>query len=198
MAREDPDLTRRIRARDTDAIRSVVRANLPVMLRAARAAGLGGDRAEDVAQDVFVTFVEKAHTFDGRARVRTWLFGILYRKIQEARRHARRDEQVEEIDKIMETRFEPNGSWARPPAAADERLHTQDLRRQMETCLEELADRHRVAFLLREVERLSTEEICKILEVSVTNLGVILYRARNRLRECLEALGLRGSRDAVL
>lgn len=198
MAREDPDLTRRIRARETDAIRSVVRANLPVMMRAARAAGLDSDRADDVAQDVFVTFVEKAHTFDGRSRVRTWLFGILYKKIQEARRRVRRDEQMVEIDKIMETRFEANGSWVRPPAAADERLHTEDLRRQMEACLEELADRHRAAFLLREVEQLSTDEICKILDVNVNHLGVMLYRARNRLRECLEAMGLRGSRDAVL
>ena len=198
MAKEDPELTRRIQAREADAIRSVVRANLPIMVRAARAAGLDRDRAEGVAQDVFVTLVEKAHTFDGRARVRTWLFGILYRKIQEARRKVRRDEQMEEIDQVMETRFEANGSWGRPPAAADALLHAEDLRGLIEICLEELPDRHRVAFLLREVERLTTEEICKILDVTVTHLGVILYRARNRLRECLEGRGLKGSRDAVL
>lgn len=44
-----------------------------------------------------------------------------------------------------------------------------------------------MAFHLREVEGLSTEEICKILDVTVTNLGVMLYRLRNRTRECLEA-----------
>ncbi len=48
-----------------------------------------------------------------------------------------------------------------------------------------------MAFVLREVEGLSTEEICKILEVSRTNLGVLIYRARNRLRECLEAKGVK-------
>ena len=44
-----------------------------------------------------------------------------------------------------------------------------------------------MAFVLREVEGLSSEEICKILEVSSTNLGVMLFRLRNRVRECLEA-----------
>ncbi len=49
-----------------------------------------------------------------------------------------------------------------------------------------------MAFLLREVEELDTEEICNILEVTRTNLGVLLHRARTRLRECLEAKGIRG------
>jgi hypothetical protein len=51
----------------------------------------------------------------------------------------------------------------------------------------------RLAFLLREVEGLETKETCKILEVTRTNLGVLLYRARNRLRACLERLGIEGS-----
>ncbi|MBD3334631.1 MAG: sigma-70 family RNA polymerase sigma factor [Candidatus Eisenbacteria bacterium] len=198
MATEDRDLTRKIRARDAEALRSVVRSNLPMLLRAARAAGIPGDRADDVVQEVFMTFVEKAHTFDGQSRVRTWLFGILYRKIQEARRDARRNSKMRDIEETVESRFKPDGSWARSPMAADRHLHAGDLHRRLQACLEELADRHRQAFVLREVEQLETEEICKILGVSVTNLGVILYRARNRLRECLEAMGLRGSRDAVV
>ncbi len=48
----------------------------------------------------------------------------------------------------------------------------------------------RMAFVLREVEGMDTQEICKILEVTRTNLGVLLHRVRNRLRECLEAKGI--------
>ncbi len=48
-----------------------------------------------------------------------------------------------------------------------------------------------MAFVLREVEELGTEEICKILDVTRTNLGVLLHRVRMRLRECLETKGLR-------
>jgi len=44
---------------------------------------------------------------------------------------------------------------------------------------------------MKEIEGLKTDEICNIMEVSVTNLGVLLHRARNRLRECLEGKGIR-------
>ncbi len=62
----------------------------------------------------------------------------------------------------------------------------------IEECLEGLPTKQRMAFILREVQELESKEVCKILEVTVTNLGVLLYRARNRLRECLEAKGVRG------
>ena len=64
---------------------------LPQILRAARGAGLGPQDAEDVTQSTFATFIEKAPHFEGRSRVRTWLFGILYKKIAETRRVRQRD-----------------------------------------------------------------------------------------------------------
>ena len=50
--------------------------------------------------------------------------------------------------------------------------------------------KRRMAFVLREIEGMDTEEIRKLLEVTRTNLGVLLHRVRNRLRECLEAKGM--------
>jgi RNA polymerase sigma-70 factor (ECF subfamily) len=47
-----------------------------------------------------------------------------------------------------------------------------------------------MAFVLREVDELNSDEVCKILNITHTNLGVIIYRVRNRLRECLEAKGV--------
>ena len=67
----------------------------------------------------------------------------------------------------------------------------REIRDRLRVCLEELPGKQRSVFLLREVEGFETPEICKILEVSRTNLGVLLFRARNRLRECLEARGVR-------
>ncbi len=74
---------------DAAALEQVVHAYLPQLLRAARGAGLAPELAEDVAQDTFVTFIETAPRFEGRSHVRTWLFGILYKKIAAARRDAR-------------------------------------------------------------------------------------------------------------
>jgi RNA polymerase sigma-70 factor (ECF subfamily) len=198
MATEDPARCERIRAGDPAELQLVVSENLPMLLRGARATGLDRDRAEDVVQATLLTFLEKADQFDGRALVRTWLFGILYKKVLEARRASLRDNRTEDIDLAMEHRFDTTGSWSHPPRPADAHLTQDEVRRRIHDCMGNLPERHRIAFVLREVEGLSTEEICKILDVTGNNLGVIFYRARNGLRECLEAKGMNGPGDAAL
>jgi len=198
MAREDPDRTAQIRARHADTIQEVVVAYLPQILRAARGAGLNPERAEDVAQATFLTFLQKAEQFDGRATVRTYLFGILYKKILESHRNTKRDHMMDDIEDVMEQRFDERGHWSHPPQPVDAGIAQAEIRRQIADCLEGLPDPQRIAFTLREVEQFTTSEICKILEISANNLGVILYRGRNRMRECLEEKGTRGSRDAVV
>ena len=195
---EDPDRTAGIRSRDPATLDAVVHACLPRLLRAARAAGLTEDRADDVVQATFVVFVRRAPEFDGRARASTWLYGILLKKIAEERKAAVRDNEREDIDEVMEARFDQNGKWANPPRGPAEDLARGEVQRMLKECLEGLPDRQRVAFMLREVDDLETDEICKVLEVSANNLGVLLYRGRNRLRECLEAKGLKGSTDALV
>ena len=162
-----------------------MRTYLPQILRAAAGAGLEGQLAEDVAQSTFLTFLETAHKFEGRSRVRTWLFGILYRKVAEARRKAR-EQATEDIDTVFEQQFDSNGSWIQPPRPVDSELYASEVRREIDGCLETVPTKQRMAFVLREVEELDTKEICKILDVTRTNLGVLLHRARMRLRECLE------------
>lgn len=190
---DDRDWCGRIRARDLQILSEVVHQYLGQVLRAARGAGLDAVRAEDVTQTTFVTFIERAAEFEGRSHVRTWLFGILYKKIAEERRKLRRDENIADIEEIVEARFNPNGTWMRPPRATDAEVYEREVREGLANCLETLPAAQRSAFVLREVEGFATSEICKILEVTATNLGVLLYRARNRLRECLEGKDIRGS-----
>jgi len=187
---ESPELATGIRAGDPAAQRWVVETYLPQIVRAARAAGLDRATAEDVAQSAFLTFFEKAATFEGRSRVRTWLFGILYRKIQEARRKGRREMPTDEIEAVVDRRFDERGNWANPPRDIEKTLEGAETREAIDGCLEAVPIQQRMAFVLREVEGLVSDEICKILSVTRTNLGVLIYRARNRLRECLEARGV--------
>ncbi len=86
MTVDHPDLPTRIRERDPEAIQIIVQMYLQQVLRAARAAGLGPQQAEDVTQAAFATFIETASRFEGRSHVRTWLFGILNKKVAETRR----------------------------------------------------------------------------------------------------------------
>jgi RNA polymerase sigma-70 factor (ECF subfamily) len=195
---EDIKFVAKLRAGDRQALDAVVRAYLGQIFRAAVGAGLNEDRAEDVTQATFATFIEKIGNFDGRSHVRTWLFGILYNKIMESHREEKRDLQKDDIDETVEQRFEKNGGWFYPPVPVEETMHRTEIQARIKECLDVVPTQQRMAFTLREVEGYSTKEICNIMKVTRTNLGALLHRCRNRLRECLEAKGIRGSRDAKL
>lgn len=176
----------------------IARQHLAPLRRAAAASGLAADEAWDAVQETLVVFVRRAHEYDGRAGMRAWLLGILYRKIMELRRANVREEPVEDVDAVFEERFGANGRWSRPPRSPEEYTMGNQAMAWLEECLGDLPERRRLAFILREVEQLPTDEVCKILEVSGNNLGVLLFRARNGLRECLESKGIHGSADVAL
>jgi RNA polymerase sigma-70 factor (ECF subfamily) len=181
-----------LQARDESALQRLVSAYLPQILRAARSTGLNRANAEDVCQSTFVTFIEKIDSFEGRSHVRTWLFGILYRKISEMRRSASRETEAESIDQVMENRFKMDGHWQQPPRGADMATYEREVREHLADCLEGISTDQRLAFVLREVEEMDSEDICQTLQVSRSNLGVLLFRGRNLLRECLEGRNIRG------
>lgn len=179
----------RLRRRDPDALAEAVHDHARPLIRAARALGFAEQDAEDLVQDVFTTFLEKLETFEGRSQLRTWLFGILHRKAMERRRASIKDDRMDPIDEVFESRFDADGNWTRPPADLERLLLSKEIGELIRGCMDGLPVNQREVFVLREVEGLDTGEICKILEVSVTNFGVLMHRARARLRECLETRG---------
>ena len=183
------DFLERLRRRDPDALAEAVRDHARPLMRAARGLGFAEQEAEDLVQDVFKTFLERLDSFEGRSQLRTWLFGILHRKALERRRASIVDERMDPIDEVFESRFDARGNWTRPPADLERLMLSKEIGELIRRCMDGLPANQREAFVLREVEDLDTGEICKILDVSVTNFGVLMHRARARLRECLEAKG---------
>jgi RNA polymerase sigma-70 factor (ECF subfamily) len=96
---------------------------------------------------------------------------------------------MDPIDEVLESRFDASGKWSRPPADLERLMLSKEIGELIRGCMDGLPVHQRTAFILREVEGLETADICKILDVTVTYFGVLMYRARARLRECLEAKG---------
>lgn len=189
----DPAFLDRLRSRDPETVSAVVRAYGRQLYRAARGAGLDQDSAEEVVQSTFLTLLESAGRFEGRSSARTWLFGILYNKLREHRRIQLRAEELDPIDEVIESRFDGTGSWLKPPADIEQAIAESEFRGYLEDCLKSVPPLQRSVFHLREMEEMSTEEICKILQITGTHFAVCLHRARHRLRECLESKGVRRS-----
>ena len=152
------------------------------------------DLAEDIVQDTLVAALQGAQGFSGRSSLKTWLTGILKHKIVDAIRRKSREPafasleeetQIEDFDAL----FDEAGHWENPPADwgdPEAQLSRAQFFDIMQFCLEKLPPNTARVFMMREVMELESNEICKELSITSTNLWVILYRARMALRQCLE------------
>jgi len=158
-----------------------------VLLRGAMAMGFTQADAEELVQDTFVAFLQARDRFEGRSSVRTFLFGILYNKGAELSRKHQREERSEDIEKIFDAQFDGAGHWlADRPRGPDEEALDHELAEAISECAKGLSMDQKTAFFMKETEGLSSQEVCNTLGITDTNLRVLLYRARLRLRECLE------------
>lgn len=181
-----PEFLELVRKRDDSAIESLVRAYTSHLRNGALGMGFDTEASRELVQDVWITFFEKAPTFEGRSHVRTYLFGILYNKVREKRRERRFEELDEAVDRLFDARFDGSGHWLVRPVEPEKFVLGLETDSIISKCLEGLSQPQRMAFVLKEIEDSDSGEICQTMGVSVTNLGVLLYRARNRLRECIE------------
>lgn len=148
--------------------------------------------AEDVVQETFLAALKTDGGFSGKSSIRTWLIGILKHKIVDLIRKESRElpiDEIETLDAPEEEFFDRKGRWRVAPADwqinPEKILEQKEFMEVLSACLEHLPDRLRRLFILRELENQESEEICKVLNISSTNLWVMFYRARMRLRNCL-------------
>jgi RNA polymerase sigma-70 factor (ECF subfamily) len=154
--------------------------------------------AEDLVQETFLAALRARESFKGRSAGRTWLIAILKHKIVDYIRKKIREpstDKIETLTDMMDSDFDDGGKWqVRPrkwainPGKIYEQKEFFDV---LYHCLAELPGRLAEAFMLREMDGLSTAEVCKVLNITATNSWVMLYRARMSLRRCLENKWLR-------
>jgi RNA polymerase sigma-70 factor (ECF subfamily) len=149
------------------------------------------DAAEDAVQETFLAAWRARESFDGRSSLRTWLVGILRRKIADYFRRAGREglrvaDQAAEHDEA----FTAEGGWANPVAqwtqTPDQLAENGEFWKVIEHCLDALPAHFAQAFHLREIRQASVDEVCRLVEVTPQNLAVRLHRARTLLRGCLQ------------
>jgi RNA polymerase sigma-70 factor (ECF subfamily) len=176
---------------------SEIERHRPYLVRYAQLQLRDASAAEDVVQETLLAALQAAERFGGRSSVRTWLTGILKHKIVDhLRRQARerpldtgQDGAGERETDIADAVFAQDGHWQEFPSdwgEPDRSFESARFWEVLEMCMKLLPERAARAFVMREIQELSTEEICKALEVTPTNCWVMLHRARLALRECLE------------
>ena len=165
----------------------------PQLMRYARSQLRQEAWAEDAVQDTLLAALEKPQAFAGQSQLRTWLVGILKHKlIDQIRRHAREatlpgDEDQADLDELL---FDASGHWREPPAdwpaMPEAALGQRQFLAVLDACVEHLPPTQGRVFMMREWLELDSDEVCSTLQITPSNLWVMLHRARLRLRECLQ------------
>jgi RNA polymerase sigma-70 factor (ECF subfamily) len=188
---DDTELLRRLRAGDEQAFVILVRRYHDAMLRLASSFVPSRAVAEEVVQDTWMGVVRGIGGFEERSSFRTWLFRILVNRARTTGERERRSIAIGTAEPAVDqSRFDAAGGWAAPPEQwaedIDDRLRAGKLAGRIRSAIEELPTRQREVVTLRDVDGLSSDEVCHVLDISDGNQRVLLHRGRSRVRQVLE------------
>jgi RNA polymerase sigma-70 factor (ECF subfamily) len=187
----DGDLILRLRSGDERAFVSLVERYQEQMLRLAVAFVPSRAVAEEVVQDTWLAMLRGLQAFEGRSSLKTWLFTILVNRARTTGTREQRTIPVPDPEPAVDpARFDASGGWSDPPGhwieAAEGRVEAGKLAGRIRIMIDELPARQREVVILRDVEQMTSEDVCAVLAISEGNQRVLLHRGRSRLRQQFE------------
>lgn len=150
------------------------------------------DIAKDLVQETFFAGLKSADNFEGKAAERTWLIAILKRKVIDHYRKINSAKGKAEVRMNFHQEGEGEGNWLeeRVPqtwsADTDKNIESEELKDAIEQCIDYLPAKYAMVFRMKTIQEFETDEICKELNITPSNLWVMIHRARTQLRRCME------------
>ena len=150
--------------------------------------------AADLVQDTFLAGMKGKERFAGQSTERTWLTSILKHKIIDFHRKAGREMGTDDLELVVphsEDYLDRKGKWKVGPPEWETDPNSVLARKEFHDilagCMGKLSEQQQRVFAMRELEHQDADEICETMDISSSNLWVILYRARLQLKKCLES-----------
>ena len=191
---DDHELLKRLLAGNQQAFRELVSTYQSAM-RAVAYAIVGNRHADEAVQDAWLSVVRNLSGFEGRSSLKTWLLTITANAAKNRYKQNRREVLLDDIASphgtIDDDRFSSDGHWLLAPFAwhqdTPEALLTEDeLRECLEHTLLSLPQLQSSVLVLRERQGLELEEICNLLQLSLSNVRVLVHRARLKVFATVE------------
>ncbi|XLS30162.1 sigma-70 family RNA polymerase sigma factor [Flavobacteriaceae bacterium M23B6Z8] len=148
--------------------------------------------AQDLVQDTFLAALKSAKNYKGDASERTWLISILKRKIIDHYRKINSKKGKAEVRMGFANDDESEGDWLEQKVSdpftlnADTEMENEELGLAIHACLSKLPAKQAEVFKMKTIDGYDTETICNDLNITASNLWVIIHRARTALVGCLE------------
>jgi RNA polymerase sigma-70 factor, ECF subfamily len=187
---QEGELIERLRAGDERAFVDLVDRYHASMVRVASSFVPSRAVAEEVVQDTWMGVLKGIDRFEGRSSLKTWIFRILVNRARTTGAREPRAVELDTGDGLSSDRFSPEGRWREPPAVwsddIEDRLAAPEIAASIRTMVEQLPESQRQVVTLRDIEGLSSGDVCGMLGITEGNQRVLLHRARTRIRASLE------------
>lgn len=164
---------------DSEALRILVEKYQNVIFNFAFKVCKDSEKAFNVTQETFLSFIKNISQYSGKAKLSTWLYSIVSNHcLMEARKNKNSsyfsdDEELQDKDAFL------NITFYHP----EKELENEELKKILDEAINLLPQDYKLTFLLRDVEGLSVEETAKILNISESAVKTRTHRARNFLRK---------------
>jgi RNA polymerase sigma-70 factor (TIGR02943 family) len=147
--------------------------------------------AEDIVQNTFLSAWKARDTYNGTASEKNWLYAILKNKIID---HFRKQANsvVSVSSREEDIYFDNAEHWTAETAPKDWGINTEqpveikEFYTFLDKCKQRLKEIQQSVFVMKYMEDLDSEEICKVLDITPSNYWVLIHRAKLHLRKCLE------------
>ena len=200
---DENELIVQLIAGDDRAFRYLISLHHSLMLSIARAIA-GNTFADDIVQEAWVSVYKNIASFERRSSLKTWLLTIVSNQAKARLRKESRQVSLDQLDGetpgsyLDSTQFQMNGHWQHPTPhwnieSPDALLEEQQLQACISKAIDQLPPAQKTAFILRDLEQLSFEDICSILTVSAANVRVLVHRARLTLMQIIDRYQETGS-----
>ena len=159
------------------------------------AASIVGQKiADEVVQEAWVSVLRAVGKFEGRSALKTWIMRITANEAKSRLRREKRNVALEDLlaeDESFADRFDGRGHWQDAPSewgqdSPEALLASDELNACLDRMIDQLPDLQGATLALRERQGLPLADICHILDVSESNVRVLLHRARNKVFGCVE------------
>lgn len=183
----DPIFINQLKMRDHDALSFIIDSYTSHLVRAGVGSGLSQEMAHDLCANTWTTFLEVIPKFEGRSHIRTFVFGIFYNKLSELKRANLKFLKTDPIEEALESSFLEDGHWNKRFIDPDVIIQNKEAQSIIDECLEHLPLLQKSAFIMKYVDEEESVAICEILGISDVNLRQLIFRAKAKMRDCVES-----------
>lgn len=163
------------------------------LLTVARAIA-GSSIADEVVQESWISVLKALPKFQRRSTLKTWITRIVANEAKRRLKKESRQVSLEAFgneDESFLERFDSRGHWIKPPvhwdlSTPEDILEKDQLKKCIDATVKVLPEQQKAVFLMCDMENYSLSQICNILDISDSNVRVLLHRARQKLLQIIE------------